>query len=457
VTLSPGDRLVGKYIINHLIGKGGMGSVYAANDEQLNRMVAIKLLNNSYSRDEEGIKLALREARAVAQLRSEHVARVLDAGVADDRQPYIVMEYLRGADLRQRMDETQLSIPEAVGFIVQACEAIAEAHSAGIIHQDLKPDNLFVTIGVDGLPHVKLLDFGIYRKTSEGPSFSSSSGQLFHYMGSPYYLAPERLRQSRLIDKRSDIWSLGVILYEALSGCQPFKGDGLPDLVAAILEKVPPSLCTLRPEIPQALDRIVKDCLIKDPNLRLPSAGYLAEALLPFAPSWALPAGNRTLCLDSRSDPERAEVVVEHVATLSTQRSSETMPKGAEVRHSPWRFFAIFSSPRKRWLFIGALGSVPIVMATILIFQNGAPRRNQDKQMARSLTEDPKPSALIPSALPEPPSLSERVLADKVPKEKSIPEPPAHPVNTQIRQKEAKAHHPPSRRTLPLDPLEGRK
>ena len=140
-----------------------MATVYAATDEQLHRTVAIKLLKDV--RDDQGSRLALHEARAAAQLRSEHVARVLDAGLDGEGTPYIVMEFLEGEDLRQRIEEASIQVGDAIGFIVQACEAIAEAHAAGIVHRDLKPDNLFITHGVGGLPHVKVVDFGIAKVT----------------------------------------------------------------------------------------------------------------------------------------------------------------------------------------------------------------------------------------------------------------------------------------------------
>lgn len=299
----PGDRVLGKYIVERVLGTGGMGTVYAATDESLRRTVAIKLLNDAHGDGERAARLTLREARAVVQLRSEHVARVFDAGLGDDGAPYIVMEFLEGQDLRQRLhDHSSLPVEDVVGFIVQACEGIAEAHAAGIVHRDLKPDNLFITHGVDGLPHVKVLDFGIAKVvSSDGLHTTGGSKGDYGLFGSPPYTAPERLRDVRGVDPRSDIWSLGVVLYEALASVRPFRGADIPELLLDILEGTPAPIRTLRGDVPEAVDVGVLRCLEKNPGARFQSIAELAEALLPFVPSWARAAAERTLGMAGRS------------------------------------------------------------------------------------------------------------------------------------------------------------
>ena len=186
----------------------------------------------------------MREARAAARIRSEHVARVIDVGTLDDGAPYIVMEYLEGAISRTRSPSAARSrVDEAVELVLQACEALAEAHSLGIVHRDLKPANLFLTQRADGTPCVKVLDFGISKVTQPGTSHAEAA--LTHtttIMGSPLYMSPEQLRATRGVDLRTDIWALGVILYELLSGEAPFMGQTLPDISVKIAVEPPPPL-----------------------------------------------------------------------------------------------------------------------------------------------------------------------------------------------------------------------
>jgi serine/threonine-protein kinase len=436
LSFNPGDRLIGKYVIERLLGQGGMSTVYAAHDEQLHRHVAIKVLRESYASDPEGRKLALREARAVARLRSEHVARVLDAGVAAGDQPFIVMEYLRGEDLRERIAAGPLSVADAVGFIVQACEAITEAHVAGIAHRDLKPDNLFVTDGVDGLPQIKVLDFGIAGRASSDTDFTSTDGA-FRYVGSPPYLAPERLRQARDVDKRSDIWALGVVLYEALAGRRPFEGNAVPDLVVAILDEDPPLLRGLRPEVPEPLERIVHECLNKDPAERIQSVGRLAERLLAFAPAWALPAGYRTIHMEGHANSEPAMVVAERVAALTAVSPAERISSATRAivpRH-------LFVSRRNRWLAMGAAGgAVLVVVFSLLVGRNSE---------THSVATQPSATVAVPAH------------ADAAPAESMNP-PATTRIETSTRPVKAPARSgaartTTSRRALPVDPLEGRR
>jgi serine/threonine-protein kinase len=232
-----GEVLAGKYRVERVLGVGGMGVVVAALHIGLDERVAIKFLLPEALGNPEAVARFAREARAAVKIKSLHVARVSDVGVLETGAPYMVMEFLQGQDLSQRVrDHGPLSIQEAVDFILQACEAIAEAHALGMVHRDLKPANLFLTRMADGSPCVKVLDFGISKVTSP-----SSSGQDFGMtktqavMGSPLYMSPEQMASSRDVDGRTDIWALGTILYELLTGRVPFLGDTMPQLCAMIL------------------------------------------------------------------------------------------------------------------------------------------------------------------------------------------------------------------------------
>jgi serine/threonine protein kinase len=217
-----GAMLAGKYRIEHVLGEGGMGVVVAATNEALRQRVAIKLLRSGALANAKALGRFEREARAAASLRSNHVARVLDVGKLEDGRPYMVMEYLEGQDLGDVIDRVgEMPVHEAVDYVLQACEAIAEAHAAGIIHRDLKPKNLFLSRTVDGRPLVKVLDFGISKMEDAAEDMSLT--RTTEIIGSPSYMSPEQLRASKGVDVRTDIWALGVILFELLTKKLPFQ------------------------------------------------------------------------------------------------------------------------------------------------------------------------------------------------------------------------------------------
>jgi serine/threonine protein kinase len=286
--IGPGEIVAGKFRVERVLGVGGMGLVVAARQIGLERRVALKFVRASRV-DADAIARFLREARAVARLRSEHVARVLDvatlpAGSANEGTPYIVMEYLDGSDLASLLRERgPFVISDAVDYLLQACEAIAEAHSRGIVHRDLKPENLFLTARVDGRPLVKVLDFGISKLLDAGGGRELALTRTADLVGSPNYMSPEQLRAARNVDARTDIWSLGVIAYELLCAKLPFRADTLMLLCSLVLEHEPAPILDLRPELPRALVGVILKCLEKDPAARFASVAELAAALEPFA------------------------------------------------------------------------------------------------------------------------------------------------------------------------------
>jgi eukaryotic-like serine/threonine-protein kinase len=281
---SPGDTLAGKYTIERVLGRGGMGVVVAARHLQLDDRVAIKFMHPEVSANAEGASRFLREARASAKVKSEHIVRVFDVGVADGVH-YLVMEYLEGetlaALLRQRR---QLPPGEAVSLVLQACDAIAEAHARGIVHRDLKPENLFVTRRTNGTLCLKVLDFGI-SKIMESNELHRMTGASA-LMGSPSYMSPEQLSTPRDVDARSDLWSLGIVLYELVSGEVPFLAETLPQLCTQIMH-TPHG--PLGPPCPPELAAIVDRALEKHPGQRWPDVPAFAAALTPFARGAAAP------------------------------------------------------------------------------------------------------------------------------------------------------------------------
>src|SRR6266545_2072569 len=262
----PGDVLAGKYRVESILGAGGMGVVVLVQHIELGQRMAIKLMTPGVNHDPQAAIRFLREARAAAGLQSEHVVRIFDVGTLDSGAPYMVMELLRGEDLSQLLSNVgRLAVSEAVDYVLQACHAIAEAHAMGIVHRDLKPSNLFLTRRSDGSPLVKALDFGISKAMSpEGDSqFSANLTTTSAVMGSPLYMSPEQVRNAKQVDARADIWSLGVILHELLTGTPAFHADTLPGICAAIIADNPPPLRSLREDAPSELEDVLNRCLEK--------------------------------------------------------------------------------------------------------------------------------------------------------------------------------------------------
>jgi eukaryotic-like serine/threonine-protein kinase len=240
LSMDPGKRVTDRYVIEGVLGRGGMGTVVRAFDERLDRHVAMKILRADLAENPVILERFVCEARASSRIRGEHVARVLDVGEMDGQLPFFVMELLEGRDLAAELEAVgPLPIPVAVDYVLQACEALAEAHSHKIIHRDIKPANLFLTRAPDGTPFLKVLDFGISKGVSASTGSLTSQSSV---IGSPRYMSPEQMRAARDVDERTDIWSLGVVLYELLSGLPPFSGETLPEICASILTSEPPPI-----------------------------------------------------------------------------------------------------------------------------------------------------------------------------------------------------------------------
>jgi serine/threonine-protein kinase len=281
---SSGQIIAGKFVVEQVLGVGGMGVVVSAKHAQLGQKVAIKFLRKDAAKSQEAVNRFLREARSAVGLQSAHVVRVMDVGVLDDGMPYMVMEYLQGTDLNRVLEERKtLPAQEAVDYVLQGMEAIAEAHALGIVHRDLKPANLFLTRSPDGSPLVKVLDFGISKAADTMRPQEQSLTSTSAIMGSPLYMSPEQLRSSKNVDVRTDVWALGVILYELLAGQPPFVADTVTGLCAKIAADPATPLRAVNPVISVSLDAVVMRCLEKDMAKRYPTVADLALALHPLA------------------------------------------------------------------------------------------------------------------------------------------------------------------------------
>ncbi|HEY3498856.1 MAG TPA: serine/threonine-protein kinase [Polyangiaceae bacterium] len=333
-----GQVIDGKYRVERVIGSGGMGVVVAAEHVRLGKIVALKFLLKQACENREAVSRFLREGQTLARITSAHVAHVMDVGMLEQGEPYLVMEYLEGSDFGAVLKRRgPLPIAEAVAFVLQACDAIAEAHANGIIHRDLKPSNLFLTRAADGVPLVKVLDFGISKaltqqneeklatagaaQTTAAVANDTNTGAL---VGSPLYMSPEQIRNARRVDERSDIWSLGVILHELVCGKPPFEGETLVATLAAVAADTPRSMSEARSDVPPALEAVVLRCLEKRPEKRYSSIAALAQALQPFAPPEARGAVERISRLLGQAG--RRSEAVEAISNDSGEEPGPTVP-----------------------------------------------------------------------------------------------------------------------------------
>jgi serine/threonine protein kinase len=336
---NPGDILAGKYRLVRKLGEGGMGVVYEAIHMRIQQRVAIKMLLPEVLDLPEVVPRFEREARAAGKLRSDNTTRVLDVDLSENGLPYMVMEFLDGVDLGNMLEKKgALPITEAIDYVLQACNAMAEAHAEGVIHRDLKPSNLFVTTG----GKVKVLDFGISKLENDKEARVTATQTV---VGTPLYMSPEQVRSAKHVDARSDIWSLGIILYELVTGRTPFEGSTTA-AAAAICIDDPPPLANFRQGVPAELERAILVALQKDPNARFGNVQLLAQAIAPFgsgaiaipaAPAFSVPPAMSSPRLPVLSRPElgsAATINSEPSASGARSANPHTLP-GWTTRSSP--------------------------------------------------------------------------------------------------------------------------
>jgi eukaryotic-like serine/threonine-protein kinase len=316
-----GSTLAGRYRVGQTIGRGGMGVVVEATHLQLGTRVAIKVLRKEALEEPTMLERFLREARSAAQLRGEHVCRVTDFGTTDDGIPFMVMEHLDGEDLKTIVDHGgPLDGTQTAGYILQACIGVAEAHALGIVHRDLKPGNLFLARGPDGRKSIKLLDFGIAKSTAT--TIDGSLTSTTKAMGSPAYMSPEQLMASTTLDARSDVWSLGVTMFELLTEQRPFDGDTPYELALRIAND---PAAPLPDTVSAELAKVVTRCLTKDREKRYQNVADLAAALAPLVKNGKeLAASVRAALVPPNGDTPRANRVSD-----TPSPATETTLRGA--------------------------------------------------------------------------------------------------------------------------------
>ncbi|MBM4359363.1 MAG: serine/threonine protein kinase [Deltaproteobacteria bacterium] len=356
--LSPGDVIAGKYRVQRLIGRGGMGVVLEAWHLDFDEPVALKLLLPEVSANEEAVGRFEREARAAFKVKGEHVARMLDVGKTESNAPYLVMEFLEGSDLADVLaKDRRMPIGDAVDCILQACDAVAEAHAHGIVHRDLKPENLFVTKRPDGSPCLKVLDFGL-SKVHGGAARERLLTATYQLMGTPHYMSPEQWMGTSDVGPASDLWALAVILYELITGVPPFRGEKLIEVCQRILETEPPPMATYVSDVPLALEEAILACLRKAPKERLGNVAELAIRIHPFAHREGRLAAKRASGVlrsagidvqgfipSTTIVPPPAEAAVDDEALMTTDLSSDTST-ASQVRRAH-AFLALAERARK--------------------------------------------------------------------------------------------------------------
>ena len=294
-----GELVAGKYRVERVLGHGAMGVVYAARHATLDHVVAIKLLGEQrFGTREASIERFLREARAAARIESDHVARVFDVGTLPDGVPYMVMEYLEGNDLDTELaSRGPLPIGEAVDWVRAAADAIAAAHQHGVVHRDLKPANLFLARRADGVRVLKVLDFGI-SKPNGGGAVAGEAGSV----GTPAYMSPEQIGDPASVDGKTDIWALGVILFELVTGQIPFEGHAVHEVLERIVAGDACNMHALRRDVSPELETIVMRCLARDRSQRWATADELGGALGPFGMRGSAPPPSSTGAVSVRNE-----------------------------------------------------------------------------------------------------------------------------------------------------------
>jgi serine/threonine protein kinase len=438
--LEPGALIAGKYKVVSKLGEGGMGVVYDVLHTRLRQRFAVKMLLPSLAAQPELVERFEREARAAATIDSPNVAKVVDVDATPEGVPYMVIELLEGHDLGVELaDRLQLPIPEAVGYVMSACAPIAQAHAMGIVHRDLKPSNLFLAQkGRDRV--LKVLDFGIAKVFSEKNAKVTSS---MFGLGTPHYMSPEQVRRSSNVDQRADIWSLGVILYELLTGTVPFPEEPSAAIAAIAADPILPPR-DLRRDIPEDLERVIMRALEKDREKRFGTARDLALALAPFAPE-------EELAVVSANETLPARTSIPDIETLAPPPSAATpiprIPRAPKTP-GPTTSGAIALAPvvpdrtprasSARVLLLGACACVALgaVVAWRLM---AAPSTSRPPAVAAQTTmgtASAQPPTTIMQAVVQQPTASEAI--------PTAPKPTTTATTTVIRSTAASAAAPPT-------------
>ena len=415
MSLGVGDTIDGKYKLLGIVGEGGMGTVYEGENIRIHRRVAIKLLRNGFAESSDAVQRFEREAQAAGRIGSQHIVEVLDLGLLPDGDRYMVMEFLEGESLGERVASSGgIAIPSLVAIAVQLLEGLKAAHAVDIVHRDLKPDNVFLLSDQRGRKDfVKIVDFGISKFNALGGEFSMTrTGAV---MGTPYYLSPEQAQGTRTVDHRSDLYAVGVIMWEACVGKVPYDGETFNELLFKIVLDPTPSLSEVMPSINPEFSEIVKKAMARDPEDRYQSAAEMQEVLLAWYEKHV--TGSSVLAAPS---PLPAVNPIESL--LETRGSRLSMNDDSELsRVTPgtraqtdgnWEHAASAAAPRSRHnkpIIIGAAIAVAGVVGAISAQFSSADPDPSDEQSLPADQPSADEAALVPA--PAPPDPDEAIQA----------------------------------------------
>ncbi len=375
-----GTVLSGKYRLIRLLGKGGMGSVWLAEDEALRRPVAVKLISSELGALPKARARFVREAQLAARVKSPHVVQVYDHGLSDQGHPYMAMEYLTGESLGDRLTRGPLALAEAARIVWQVARGLSSAHAAGLIHRDLKPDNVFLASEGDE-QIAKVLDFGVAKAQDALGDSDVDPTRTGALVGTPYYMSPEQAQGLKTIDHRTDLWSLGVLVYEALTLKRPFTAEALGPLIGKIFvaRVVPPTVAAPAANLPPAVDAWMAKALAREPDGRFASARDLAEAFLvasgaavstePDRGTWSEPAAPLT---EQTVPPEIADSKRAGLDLTIPMQSSPSalapIPASAVRTHpeAPAEPTRTGPSARLPWILVAILGAAVLVLGLLL-------------------------------------------------------------------------------------------
>ena len=442
-----GDVLGGKYEVEGILGRGGMGVVVAARHRDLGQKVAIKCLLPHALAVRDVVERFAREARAAAQIQGEHVARVIDVGRFDDGTPYMVMEHLKGHDLSDELQARgTLPVTEAVRYVLEASEAIAQAHALRIVHRDLKPANLFLAETPGRQPIVKVLDFGISKVVEPNADALTKTASV---MGTPFYMSPEQLLSAKNVDERTDIWALGVILYELLAGRPPFVGESVPEIVAGILQNAPVALRSLRPDVPPTLEAVVAKCMQSKSADRYANVALMAFDLATHADAadrdsaaaiarvlgTALPAG--FAAADAGPNSLAGSMPTSSTAQAGVAAQSRPPPTATAHNLAVSAKVTASSGSRKPLVFLGiGVAAAAVGVAGIVVVKSASKTTAVGDSPAAIAVSA---AAIIPSSAPSSPASPAAAALAPLPETSATP-----PIDTAPSTRSAIASGPPA-------------
>ncbi len=406
---SPDDLVghtVGKYRITRLCGRGGMGSVFEAQNTAIGKRVALKFIDPDHAASRDSVQRFLREAQAASAVESHHIVQIFDVGETDDGQPFLVMELLRGENLGQRLARsTTLPVRDAVHVVAQTLRGLHRAHEAGIVHRDLKPENIFLSENDDDPMFVKIVDFGISKIMRRARSLEASTlTQQGVVLGTPFYMSPEQAQAMPDLDARTDLWSVGAILFECLAGCRPFPGDTYEQVIIAICTRPAPDIRDICPDVSPALAAVIARSMQRDRNQRFQSALEFLEALrlampdvVAAVPSSSIPAAHRTWQSAGAAPPPPADVPPSRTQSSWSAGRPHPMASPAVSDSTP-------NDLRRRRLRLAVVGVASGLGAFALTVGWIARTRSQPDRSAVSVVQ---------SSVTTPPAVSARVVTGR--------------------------------------------